>query len=152
MGDANTQGTGRQVRYCNRTAKIEIPRSTRFNLLVLVRSCIFDALPDFEAPYELYQPFTYPEENTVSSVFCNFLIFYVDILFCLFSFLHTSHSFRHESTFHFFCFALFFFCTSLINFCYFICFLYLCILLSDIFKHTKFLQLNSIYINMRFNL
>jgi len=100
----------------------------------------------------MYQPFTYPEENTVSSVFCNFFIFYIDVLFCLFSLLRTSHSFRYESAFHFFCFALFFFCTSLINFCYFICFLYLCIFLSHIFKHTKFLQLNSIYISMRFNL
>jgi len=119
---------------------------------VLVRSCISEALPDFEAPYELYQPFTYPEENTVSSVFCNFLYFLYRYTFFLLSLLRTSHSFRHESTFHFFCFALFFFCTSLINFCCFICFLYLCILLRHIFKHTKFLQLNSIYTIMRFNL
>jgi len=46
MGDANTQRKERQVRCCNGEATMEIPRSTRFTLLLLVRNCLYEAFPD----------------------------------------------------------------------------------------------------------
>jgi len=96
---------------------------------------------------ELLQNFTYPEPNSVNSVFCNF----VHINFSHFSSLCTSHSFQHESTLHSFFCSLFFFCTSLICFCSFFY-----ILFNHIINHTKFLQLNvihsSVYIGMLFHL
>jgi len=46
MGDANTQLKERQVRKRNRQATIEIARSTRLTLLLLVRHCISEVLPD----------------------------------------------------------------------------------------------------------
>ena len=89
-------------------------------------------------------------------VFCTLIIFYVYLLFCLFSFLCTSHSFPHESTLHsFFCFAFFFFCTSLISFYYFFA-LSIFLFCFNIFLTTPnsfndSIQ-SSVYIGMRIHL
>ena len=84
------------------------------------------------------------------------IIFYVYLLFCLFSFLCTSHSFQHESTLHsFFCFALFFFCTSLISFHYFFA-LFIFLFCFNIFLTTpnslNNLIQSSVYIGMLIHL
>jgi len=49
MGDSNAQRQDRHFHQCNGQATIvtiEIPRSTRSTLLLLVRSSFFEALPD----------------------------------------------------------------------------------------------------------
>ena len=46
MGDSNAQLKERHFHQCNGQATIDIPRSTRFILLLLVRSCLYKALPD----------------------------------------------------------------------------------------------------------
>jgi len=48
MGKSNAQRQENQVHKCRGQAKIEIPRSTRSTLLLIVRSCIFEAFPDCE--------------------------------------------------------------------------------------------------------
>ena len=48
MGGSNTQRKERQAYQCNGQATIEISRSARFTLLLLVRSCIFEVIPDCE--------------------------------------------------------------------------------------------------------
>jgi len=101
--------------------------------------------------YELLQHFTYPEPNSVNSVFCNSVYF-----LCIFTFrifLPCAHPILFSMKAHSIVFFVCFFLLYLINL---FLFLFFYILFKHIINYTKFLQLNvihsSVYIGMLFHL
>jgi len=99
---------------------------------------------------ELLQRFTYPEPNSVNSVFCNSVYFVC--IFAFRSFFPCTHPVLFSMKAHSIVFSfVFVFCASLICFCSIFC-----ILFKHTINHTTFFHLNlihsSVYIGMPFHL